>query len=211
MALFARRVGRAGATIVNRARAISAITTQAPEAIPLPHWRPLNAFHYFPPKKVHGHQFIHDGNAIRVKYYMTEDGTLAARAWFGPRCEGPPGHCHGGSMLAVLDEAMGAAAWIAGGSARPVLAKSATGNFSAPLPLGTDTVLLSWVVGEDGDRVSTAAQLADPDTGDVFAEGSGLFVRLDPAVHQGASRMMAQWDEKYGKPAGDGGGDDAAA
>ena len=32
----------------------------------------------------------------------------------GPPIEGPPGHAHGGSMAAVLDEAMGAAAWMEG-------------------------------------------------------------------------------------------------
>ena len=203
LASRARVVGRACALgALGGVTGLRAINTDAspPDAVPLPHWKALNAYHYFPPKKVHGHQFIHDNDAIRVKYFQTEDGTLVARAWFGPKCEGPPGHCHGGSMLAVLDEAMGAAAWLAGGAHRPVLAKSATGTFAAPMPLGTDTVLMSWVDREDGDRVSTGAQLACPDTGKIFSEGKGLFVRLDPRQHESAARMMAQWDEKYGKP-----------
>jgi len=53
--------------------------------------------------------------------------------------------------------------------------------------------------------VATAAQLCCPDTGKIFAEGEGLFVRLDPAVHKSAARMMAEWEEKYGAADGDGG------
>ncbi|MDQ1296257.1 MAG: hypothetical protein QG611_235, partial [Bacteroidota bacterium] len=52
---------------------------------------------------------------IKVRYFKKDsDNSFVARVWFGPSTEGPPGHVHGGSMAAVLDEAMGASAWIAG-------------------------------------------------------------------------------------------------
>ena len=60
-----------------------------------------------------------DGDRLRVCYYRRDrDGALVGKIWFGPGAEGPPGHAHGGSMAAVLDEAMGAGAWLAGHASR---------------------------------------------------------------------------------------------
>lgn len=67
------------------------------------------------------------GDRLRVRYYRRErDRALVGKIWFGPGAEGPPGHAHGGSMAAVLDEAMGAGAWLAG---HAVVAAKLTINF----------------------------------------------------------------------------------
>ena len=48
-----------------------------------------------------------------IHYFRTgPDRSLRAKVLFGPGTQGPPGHAHGGSMAAVLDEAMGGAAWM---------------------------------------------------------------------------------------------------
>lgn len=59
-------------------------------------------------------QFLQGHPDLRLAYYRNlekdERGhhVLLGRAFFGSAgCEGPPGHAHGGSMAAVLDEAMG--------------------------------------------------------------------------------------------------------
>ena len=45
---------------------------------------------------------------LRVHYFERQgDDAIVGRAWFGPGAAGPPGHAHGGSIAAVLDEAMG--------------------------------------------------------------------------------------------------------
>ncbi|MBW2476490.1 MAG: PaaI family thioesterase, partial [Deltaproteobacteria bacterium] len=54
------------------------------------------------------------GNRFRVRYFRDQDQALVARVWFGPVTEGPPGHAHGGSIAAVLDEVLGLAAFAAG-------------------------------------------------------------------------------------------------
>jgi hypothetical protein len=54
------------------------------------------------------------GNRFRMSYFRNQDQDLVARVWFGPVTEGPPGHAHGGSIAAVLDEVLGLAAWAAG-------------------------------------------------------------------------------------------------
>ena len=53
-----------------------------------------------------------DNRADRDDADTTDRWVVEGHAWFGPGCEGPPGHAHGGSQAAVLDEAMGAVAWI---------------------------------------------------------------------------------------------------
>lgn len=79
------------------------------------------------------------GNRIRVRYFKRErDGALVGKVWFGPGAEGPPGHAHGGSMAAVLDEALGAAAWMSG---HPVVAAKLVTVFRRMLPLGTSCFL----------------------------------------------------------------------
>ncbi len=129
------------------------------------------------PRKYTKHSFVSgdpDSQAIRVRYFK-KDGAFAGRAWFGPHCEGPPAHAHGGSQAALLDEGMGAVAWASGYS---VVAAKIEINFRAPLPIGS--VLTMWCEIEkvDGRKIYSKARLED-DQGLVFSEGAGLFVVVD--------------------------------
>jgi len=111
-----------------------------------------------------------------VRYFTDAEGRLVGKAWFGPGALGPPGHAHGGSIAAVLDEAMGAAAWLAGH--RAVAVHLAT-DFRRMLPLGTDAIFEAWIERVDGRKVSTRSRLFGPD-GETSAEASALFLVLDP-------------------------------
>ena len=141
-----------------------------------PDWQPLE------PLRLEGGRgsFVSGGpgdGRLRVAYFRRGgDGRLVGRAWFGPGALGPPGHAHGGAVAAVLDEAMGAAAWQAGLIG---VAASLTTDFRRMLPLGTDAVLEAWVEDHQGRKVRTAGRLAGED-GTVYAEARALFVRLDP-------------------------------
>lgn len=118
-----------------------------------------------------------DGDRLRVRYFRRgRDGALVGRIWFGPGAEGPPGHAHGGSMAAVLDEAMGAGAWMAG---HTVLAAKLTTEFRRMLPLNTEALLEAWVDQVDGRKVKTRGRLFGTG-GEVYAEGEALFLVLDP-------------------------------
>src|SRR3989344_3391512 len=58
-----------------------------------------------------------NGSRLRLTYFWNDrTHTLGGETWFGPKCEGPPGSAHGGSMAALLDETMGASAWVSGHS-----------------------------------------------------------------------------------------------
>ena len=118
-----------------------------------------------------------DGDRFRIRYYRnSKDHSLLAKVWFGPGTRGPPGCAHGGSMAALLDEAMGASAWIAG---HPVVAVELTTRFKTFLPLGTPCLVVAGVDHIDGRKVLTKGVLMDRD-GKVFAEGNAVFVELDP-------------------------------
>ena len=115
------------------------------------------------------------GDRLRVRYFQREaDGALMAKVWFGPGAQGPPGNAHGGSMAAVLDEAMGMVAWMSG---HAVVAASITIDFHNMLPLHTEAVLEAWVDRIDGKKAHTRARLLD-EHGRPFAEGRGLFIAI---------------------------------
>lgn len=117
-----------------------------------------------------------DGDRLRIKYYLRdEDQRLFGKVWFGPNTMGPPGHAHGGSMAAVLDEAMGFGAWVAG---HGVLAAKIGIEFKNMLPIGTDTTVEAWIESIEGRKVRTKATITHPATGRTFAEGEGLFIKL---------------------------------
>lgn len=144
-----------------------------------------------------------NGDRLRVRYFRRErDGALVGKIWFGPGAEGPPAHAHGGSMAAVLDEAMGAAAWMAG---HTVVAVKLTVNFRRMLALGSEVLLESWVDRVEGRKVMTRGCLLGLD-GQPYAEAEGLFIVLEAERFGGLVERAAQvLDKALGKPARNGG------
>jgi acyl-coenzyme A thioesterase PaaI-like protein len=117
-----------------------------------------------------------NGDRFRVRYFRRQhDGALVGKAWFGPGVQGPPGHAHGGSMAALLDEVMGLSAWISG---HTVVAARIRVNFSQMLPLGTIITFEGWVHKVEGKKVTARGRLVGPNN-KIHAQGEGLFVILD--------------------------------
>ncbi len=120
-----------------------------------------------------------DSNRYRLRFYQREsDGALVGKAWFGPGTEGPPGHAHGGSMAALLDQIMGSACFVLG---HIVLAAKIDVSFRNKMPLGTVATLEAWVERIDGRKLTPRAHLLGPG-GIVYAESSGLFIKFQPEV-----------------------------
>lgn len=137
------------------------------------------------------------GRRLSLRYFRhNPDRSLRAKVIFGPGTQGPPGHAHGGSMAAILDEAMGGAAWMQG---HPVVAAELTTRFRTMLPLGTRCVVEASVSGVDGRKVRVAGRLRQSDSDTVFAEGEALFITLDPkkfgVLASEASRFFTELDE----------------
>ena len=79
-------------------------------------------------------------------------------------------------MAALLDEAMGGAAWLAG---HPVVAAQLNITFRTMLPLGTRCLVKARVLEVRGRKITTTAELTSADGEKLFCKGEALFVTLD--------------------------------
>ena len=138
-------------------------------ALPEAGWQPVVPF----PSS--NDTFLHEGDRVRIAYFRKPDQPqLYAKAWFGARTMGPPGHVHGGAMAAALDEAMGAVCWM---HSHRVVAATITVKFVAMLKIESETILEAAIERIEGRKVHTKASLTDVD-GRTVAEGTGLFIIL---------------------------------
>jgi len=113
------------------------------------------------------------GNRFRVRYYRDKEQRLQARIWFGPETEGPPGHAHGGSMAAVLDEVLGLAAWAAGHS---IVVGNLNVSFRNLLPLQKVVTVESRIVSAEGRKVVVHGRIYCKKA--VYAEGECLCITI---------------------------------
>ncbi len=116
------------------------------------------------------------GRRFRARYFRDRAQNLVARFWFGPEAEGPPGHAHGGSAAAVLDEVLGLAAWAAG---HAIVVGNLNVSFRNMLPLQTVVQVDSRVVSVQGRKVMVEGRICGPD-GIVYATAECLCVKLRP-------------------------------
>lgn len=141
----------------------------APIATPESGWEPVLPF----PSA--NETFLSEGDRVRLAYFRKSgEPVLYAKAWFGTKTMGPPGHVHGGAMAATLDEAMGAVCWMNG---HRVVAATITISFLEMLPIETETVVEAIIEKVDGRKIHLRSTLKNP-SGLIVAEGSGLFVIL---------------------------------
>ena len=141
----------------------------APTPIPEPGWVAITPF-----PLVEG-TFLFDGERVRIAYFRNPaEPTLFARAWFGAKSMGPPGHVHGGAMAATLDEAMGAVAWM---NAFQCVAATIKISFLEMLPLETETTVTAQIDRFEGRKIHVSASITNA-AGRLIAEGTGLFIVL---------------------------------
>ena len=137
-------------------------------------WEPAFPFSKRPPTYVTGEP---NGSRIRTRYYKRlADNALVGRVWFGPDAMGPPGHAHGGSMAALLDDAMGSCCWM---NNYPVLAARLTTQFRNPLPLEKVLSLEVQILRIEGRKVYTTGRVFAADDGKIYCEGECLFITID--------------------------------
>ncbi len=116
-----------------------------------------------------------EGDRIRIRFFVRDvDGAFVGWVWFGPRAEGPPLSAHGGSIAAVLDDAMGRACWVAG---HMVLAGRISIDFRRRVPLGQVHEVEAWVDSVDGRKVKAKGRLLGSDES-VLAESEGTFIQV---------------------------------
>ncbi len=142
-----------------------------------PGWEPLSL-----PQVIRKENFLNgppEEDRLQLEYYwQPAEKTIWAKAYFGSRTQGPPGHAHGGSMAAVLDEAMGAVAWHSG---HPVVAVELITRFKTFLPLGSCVLVKAQITQIDGRKVNAEGHIESRNGETRYAEGEALFIEIDPA------------------------------
>ena len=114
------------------------------------------------------------GNRFRMNYFRDQEKNLVARVWFGPVTEGPPGHAHGGSISAVLDEVLGLAAWAEG---HPVVVGNLNISFRQLLPLQTVVQVNTRLISVQGRKVMVHGEVCSLE-GIVLATGEALCIKI---------------------------------
>lgn len=114
------------------------------------------------------------GDRFRTRYFRKEDQSLVARIWFGPETEGPPGHAHGGSLAAVLDEVLGLAAWAAG---HAIVVANLNVNFRCLLPILQVVQVDTEIVSVDGRKVLVRGKVWDGKE-KIYAEADCLCIEI---------------------------------
>jgi uncharacterized protein (TIGR00369 family) len=116
-----------------------------------------------------------DGMRLRFTYDEDRD-CFVCRFRLGKRYTGPPGHCHGGVIATILDEAMGKV-----NKLRHVIAVTSeiTVNYLKPVPLNKPLRVESREVSVKGRRHINMAEILSK-KGEVLARSRGLFIAIDP-------------------------------
>ena len=118
-----------------------------------------------------------NAEGMRLRFtYDEEQDCFVSRFWLGKRYTGPPGHCHGGIIATILDEAMGKV-----NKLRNVVAVTAeiTVNYLKPVPLNKPLRVESWEVKVQGRRHINTAEIVNQ-KGEVLARSQGIFIAIDP-------------------------------
>jgi acyl-coenzyme A thioesterase PaaI-like protein len=114
-----------------------------------------------------------EGNRFRVRYYKDQEQHLKARIWFGPETEGPPGHAHGGSVAAVMDEVLGLCAWAAG---YPIVVGNLSVSFRNLLPLEKVVTVEGKIISAEGRKVMVHGRIFCGKT--TYAAGECLCITI---------------------------------
>ena len=116
-----------------------------------------------------------DGMRLRFTY-DEEQGCYVSRFRLDKRYTGPPGHCHGGIIATILDEAMGKV-----NKLRQVVALTSeiSVHYLKPVPLNKPLRVESREVSVKGRRHINMAEILNK-KGEVLARGRGLFIAIDP-------------------------------
>jgi uncharacterized protein (TIGR00369 family) len=124
---------------------------------------------------------------MRLRFtYDEERDYFVCRFRLGKRYTGPPGHCHGGIIATILDEAMGKV-----NKLRHVIALTSeiTVHYLKPVPLQQSLRVESREVKVKGRKHINMAEILN-EKGEVLARSQGLFIAIDP------HRMFAPFVER---------------
>lgn len=114
---------------------------------------------------------------MQLKFAVNKDKTgYVCNFKLDDRYVGPPGHCHGGIIATILDDAMGKV-----NKLRDVVALTSqiTVNYLKPVPLHKQLRVESWEIAVHGRRHRNAAAIKNA-KGEILASSEGTFIAINP-------------------------------
>jgi acyl-coenzyme A thioesterase PaaI-like protein len=123
----------------------------------------------------HGSCFVcgnSNPHSLGLVWYADAGRNIRAEYTFGENQQGPPGHVHGRASAAVLDEAMGAAVWVAG---LQVVAARLEVDYKLPIPLGRPISIRARISEHHARKTFATAEILLAD-GQIAAAGKGIYV-----------------------------------
>lgn len=114
---------------------------------------------------------------MHLKFFLDpQRNHFVSRFRLSKRYTGPPGHCHGGIIATILDDAMSKLSKL-----RDVVAATSrmTVEYRRPVPLHRPLRVESREISKRGRRLTRVAKIID-EKGTVLARSRGVFVIIDP-------------------------------
>jgi len=116
-------------------------------------------------------------DGMHLKFQADASGThYSCRFRLGKRYSGPPGHCHGGIIATILDDAMSKLNKLRD---QPAATARMTVEYLRPVPLHQALRVESREISRRGRKLNRTAEIMD-EKGTVLARSRGVFVMIDP-------------------------------
>ena len=126
-------------------------------------------------------------DGMRLKFILDEERqTFVCRFRLGKRYTGPPGHCHGGIIATILDDAMGKVNKLHHVVA---LTREMTVEYIKPVPLYQPLRVEGREVKVRGRTHVNVAEILN-EKNEVLARSKGIFIAIDP------EKMFAKFAER---------------
>jgi len=124
---------------------------------------------------------------MRLKFILDEARqTFVCHFRLTKRYTGPPGHCHGGIIASILDDAMGKVNKL---HQVVALTREMTVEYLKPVPLHKPLRVEGREIQKRGRTHINAAEILN-DKSEVLARSKGIFIAIDPA------KMFAKFAER---------------
>jgi uncharacterized protein (TIGR00369 family) len=120
---------------------------------------------------------MNNPNGMRLKFTLDEERqTFVCKFRLSKRYTGPPGHCHGGVIASILDDAMGKVNKLHHVIA---LTKEMTVEYLKPVPLHKPLRVEGREVKVQGRMHINEAEIRN-ENNEVLARSRGTFIAIDP-------------------------------
>ena len=130
---------------------------------------------------------LNNPGGMRLKFILDEARqTFVCRFRLTNRYTGPPGHCHGGIIASILDDAMGKVNKLHHVVA---LTREMTVEYLRPVPLHKPLRVEGREIEKKGRTHVNSAEIFN-DKNEVLARSRGIFIAVDPA------KMFAKYVDK---------------